>query len=81
MLRGHEARLHRRLRSSSRVAALRAAVPDVSITTDLIVGFPGESEDDFAETLDLVEAAASTRPSPSSTRRARGTAAATCRGR
>ncbi len=41
-----------------RVRALRAAVPDVSITTDLIAGFPGESEEEFAETLDLVEAAA-----------------------
>ena len=41
-----------------RVSALRAAVPDVSITTDLIAGFPGESEQEFAQTLDLVEAAA-----------------------
>ena len=40
-----------------RVAALRAAIPDVSITTDLIAGFPGETEDDFAQTLDLVQAA------------------------
>lgn len=40
-----------------RVAALRAAVPDVSITTDLIAGFPGETEDDFAATLDLVREA------------------------
>jgi tRNA-2-methylthio-N6-dimethylallyladenosine synthase len=37
-----------------RVAALRAAVPDINITTDLIAGFPGESEDDFAATLDVV---------------------------
>jgi tRNA-2-methylthio-N6-dimethylallyladenosine synthase len=37
------------------VDELRAAVPEVSLTTDLIVGFPGESEDDFAETLDVVE--------------------------
>jgi tRNA-2-methylthio-N6-dimethylallyladenosine synthase len=41
-----------------RVGALREAVPDVSITTDLIVGFPGESEEEFAQTLDLVQAAA-----------------------
>ncbi|MFA4964841.1 MAG: tRNA (N6-isopentenyl adenosine(37)-C2)-methylthiotransferase MiaB [Thermoleophilia bacterium] len=41
-----------------RVAALRAAVPDVAITTDLIAGFPGETEDDFLATLDLVTAAA-----------------------
>ena len=41
-----------------RVRALRAAVPDVSVTTDLIAGFPGESDDDFAQTLGLVRAAA-----------------------
>jgi tRNA-2-methylthio-N6-dimethylallyladenosine synthase len=41
-----------------RVSALRAAVPDVSITSDLIAGFPGETERDFEQTLDLVRAAA-----------------------
>ena len=41
-----------------RVRALRAAVPDVSITTDLIAGFPGESDADFERTLDLVRTAA-----------------------
>ena len=40
-----------------RVHALRAAVPEVSVTTDLISGFPGESDGDFAETLELVRAA------------------------
>ncbi len=40
-----------------RIAALRAAVPDVSITTDLIAGFPGETEDDFEQTLSLVREA------------------------
>ncbi len=40
-----------------RVAALRAAVPEVALTTDLIAGFPGETEDDFAKTLAAVEAA------------------------
>ena len=36
------------------IEGLRGAVPDLAITTDLIVGFPGESEEDFADTLDLV---------------------------
>jgi len=40
------------------VAALRAAVPGIALTTDLIVGFPGETEEDFQETVSLVEAAA-----------------------
>ena len=38
------------------VAALRRAVSGVALTTDIIVGFPGETESDFAETLSLVEA-------------------------
>lgn len=38
----------------SLVKKLRAAVPDISLTTDLIVGFPGETEDDFRETIDAV---------------------------
>ena len=37
------------------VEKMRAAIPDLAITTDLIVGFPGETDEDFMETIRLVE--------------------------
>ncbi len=41
----------------ARIEALRAAIPDVMFTTDIIVGFPGETEEDFSETVDFVRRA------------------------
>jgi tRNA-2-methylthio-N6-dimethylallyladenosine synthase len=40
-----------------RLAAARAGIPDLAVSTDLIVGFPGETDDDFARTLEVVAAA------------------------
>ncbi len=38
------------------VEKIRAAIPNVSLTTDLIVGFPSETDEDFSETLDFIKA-------------------------
>jgi tRNA-2-methylthio-N6-dimethylallyladenosine synthase len=48
-------RTYTRERYLERVALIREHVPDCAITTDIIVGFPGESEADFRQTLELVE--------------------------
>ncbi len=48
-------RTYDRRRYMDRVALIREHVPDCAITTDIIVGFPGETEADFAETLAVVE--------------------------
>ncbi|MBO5484073.1 MAG: tRNA (N6-isopentenyl adenosine(37)-C2)-methylthiotransferase MiaB [Lachnospiraceae bacterium] len=37
------------------VKKIREAIPDIALTTDIIVGFPGETEDDFDDTMDVVE--------------------------
>ncbi|MBV9465061.1 MAG: tRNA (N6-isopentenyl adenosine(37)-C2)-methylthiotransferase MiaB [Solirubrobacterales bacterium] len=48
-------RTYSRERYLDRVALIRALVPDCSLTTDIIVGFPGETEDDFEQTLEVAE--------------------------
>jgi tRNA-2-methylthio-N6-dimethylallyladenosine synthase len=48
-------RTYNRQRYLDRVALIREHVPDCAISTDIIVGFPGETEDDFQQTLDVVE--------------------------
>ncbi len=49
------ARTYTREEYLEKVAMVRSAVPDLAITTDIIVGFPGETDADFAETLSLME--------------------------
>jgi tRNA-2-methylthio-N6-dimethylallyladenosine synthase len=48
-------RTYDRGRYLDRVAMIREQLPDVALTTDIIVGFPGESEADFTETMEVVE--------------------------
>jgi tRNA-2-methylthio-N6-dimethylallyladenosine synthase len=48
-------RTYGRERYLALVERLRAAIPDLALTTDIIVGFPGETDADFAETLEVVE--------------------------
>ena len=48
-------RTYSRERYLALVADLRAAIPDLALTTDIIVGFPGETDDDFRATLEVVE--------------------------
>ena len=49
-------RRHTREQYLELVARLREAMPDIALSTDMIVGFPGETESDFAETLSLTAA-------------------------
>ena len=51
-------RSYRRERYLGWLERIRDAMPDIAVSTDIIVGFPGETEDDFAQTLEVVEAAA-----------------------
>ena len=48
-------RTYTRERYLDRVAMIREHVPDCALTTDIIVGFPGETEDDFRQTLELAD--------------------------
>jgi tRNA-2-methylthio-N6-dimethylallyladenosine synthase len=50
-------RTYTRERYLDRVAMIRELVPDCALTTDIIVGFPGETEQDFEQTLEVVEQA------------------------
>jgi threonylcarbamoyladenosine tRNA methylthiotransferase MtaB len=62
------------------VSAARAAIPDLSVTTDVIVGFPGETEAEFSQSLEFVEAMAFAKLHVFRYSRRAGTAAATMPG-
>jgi tRNA-2-methylthio-N6-dimethylallyladenosine synthase len=49
-------RTYNRERYMNRVAQIRELLPDCALTTDIIVGFPGETEEDFEQTLEVVQA-------------------------
>jgi len=48
-------RTYSRERYLKLVDEMRTAIPDLALTTDIIVGFPGETDDDFRETMEVVE--------------------------
>ena len=48
-------RLYSREKYVETIGRIRAAIPEIHFSTDIIVGFPGETEDDFQQTLSLVE--------------------------
>ena len=50
-------RSYRRERYLGWLVAIRDAIPEIAVSTDIIVGFPGETEEDFADTLDVVSRA------------------------
>src|SRR5690606_26608332 len=49
-------RSYRRRKFLGIIDKVRSAIPDAALTTDIIVGFPGETEEDFVQTLEVVEA-------------------------
>ena len=48
-------RNYRRQKYLDIIAGLKQAAPDISITTDMIIGFPGETDQDFEQTMDILE--------------------------